>query len=611
MTPGLHEEEAIGKVYDVELIRRLWPFLRPHWRLMLLVIGLVPLLALLDALPGPLIGAGLDYLAGVEGKVLWSRVLAQPPEGIGVIPWLALVLLCSVALQTSVQFAHWMALKVMGQRATRELRTVLFDHVQRLPLSFFDRYPVGRLVTRLSNDVESLGEMFSGGLIALFTDVVLMLVFATLLFWIDWRLAGVALAVVPILAVVAFVLRWQVRQSFRIVRIKIAQINAQLQETISGMRVVQLFARERRNMRDFSAINGEHRDAWFRYIRFDVVLSATIELSTNLTTALILWYGARRLGVDDLSLGVLYIFVDWMRRFFHPIQNLAARYSVMQGSMAALERIFELLDYAAEPAEAAAEPLAVRGEIVAVRGEIVFENVSFAYTDEPVLKNVSFRVAAGERIALVGHTGAGKTTVLKLLARLYEPDAGRILLDGVDIREIPRTELRRHLAFVLQDVFLFTGDLASNISLGRADISQAEIEDAARTVHLEGLVRRLPHGYGQQVHERGLNFSGGERQLLSFARALAQRPQVLLLDEATASVDTETEALIKDALHQLIEDKTSIVVAHRLSTIRDVDRIYVLHHGELREVGTHATLLAERGLYWRLYKLQYAAQEAA
>jgi len=493
---------------------------------------------------------------------------------------------------------------VMGQRAMLELRRLLFDHVQRLPLRFFDRYPVGRLVTRLGNDIESASEMFSAGLVALLADLVMMTAFAIVLFWLNWRLAACAMAVVPVMAGAAIVFRWKVRDAFRVVRLKIARINAHLQETITGMRVVQLFAREERNFAEFQRTNGEHRDAWFRSIRYESLLTATISMAGNLTTAFILWYGARLMGYGTVALGDLLLFVDWMRRFYRPLQDLSAKYSVMQSSMASLERVFQLLDV---PAETPEPVRASSGH--KVRGEIVFENVTFAYETEPVLKDLSFRVAPGQRVAVVGHTGAGKTTVLKLLARMYEPQQGRILVDGVDVRAIPRGELRKHIAYVLQDVFLFTGDLAYNVSLGRADVSQADVESAMRTAHLEEFVKRLPLGYRQPVHERGGNFSVGERQLLSFARALAQKPEILLLDEATSSVDTTTEALIQDALHALMLHKTSMVVAHRLSTIQDVDRILVLHHGELRESGTHDQLLAQRGLYWRLYQLQYAVQE--
>ena len=472
-------------------------------------------------------------------------------------------------------------------------------------MSFFDRYPVGRLVTRLTNDVENTGEMFTSGVIHMVADLIMMVGFAAILFMIDWRLAAVAMAIVPPLTVLAALFRYRMRSAFRESRVKIARLNAHLQETITGMKIIQLFARELRNLRDYSKTNREYRDAWFRSIRYDAMLFSMVDLAQNTTFAVILWYGTSLGQSGVMQLGVLIVFIDLMRKFFRPLMDLAMRYSVMQSSMASLERIFELLDRPVEAADRQGPvPVPARQG-----GEIVFENVSFAYDDQDVLRDVSFSVAPGERVAFVGATGSGKTTILKLLSRLYEYQHGSIRLDGVDVRDWPREQLRRRMAFVLQDVFLFTGDLHYNIGLGRAN--DEDIFEASHTAHVGNLLERLPDGYHQQVKERGVNFSGGERQLLSFARALAQKPDILLLDEATSSVDTETEALIQDAMHQLMEGKTSIVIAHRLSTIQDVDRIYLLHKGEIREVGSHEELLALEGLYWRLYQLQYAQQEAA
>jgi ABC-type multidrug transport system fused ATPase/permease subunit len=602
--PDFHDEERLGKVYDADLVRRFWPFVAPYWPLVVSTLALIPLRAFFETLPARLFAIGLDDLSGSTpvGESAWLVDLALPPEGLGLLAWLAGLLFGVAVLSGLVALARQMVMAVVGQRALRDLRTRLFSYVQRLPFGFFDRYPIGRLVNRLTNDVETVSEIFTAGVVALIADLFVMAYVAYLLFGYHAKLALITMSLIPLLTIALALFRWKVREAFRLARVKIARMNAHLQETISGMKVVQLFARERRNLRDFAEINAEHREAWYRSIGYDSLLFSTVDLAGNLTIALILWYGAGLVGHGEVGLGLLFIFVDYMRRFLQPLRDLSARYAVMQSSMAGLERIFQLLDTPEET------PEAERPRELPAGGEVVFDGVSFAYGEEEVLHDVSFRVAPGERVALVGPTGAGKTTILKLLARLYDVDKGAIRINGVDIRELPRTELRRHLAFVLQDVFLFTGDLRYNISLGRGDISEDEIRRAAEVVHADRLVRRLPDGFGQYVHERGVNFSAGERQLLSFARALAQRPEILLLDEATSNVDTETEALVQDGLRRLMEGKTAIVVAHRLSTIQDVDRIYVLQKGSIREQGTHDELLARRELYWRLYQLQYVTQ---
>ncbi|MCY3965318.1 MAG: ABC transporter ATP-binding protein [Acidobacteria bacterium] len=611
----LGRERDLGKVYDTELIKRLWPFMRPYRGWIAFNFAMIPPRALLELMPALVVGAALNYLTeGVATtEVGWMAPFVVPRLGLGPLAWMfGLVFLISI-VTLSVDWLRAFTMISLGQRTVRDVRRTLFDHVQRLPMRFFDRYPVGRLVTRLTNDLEHLAEMFSAGVIAMVADVFVMVVILAMLFAIDPRLALAALALVPVLGIAAVIFRYKVRQAYREVRVKIARLNAHLQETISGMKVVQLFARERRNFEDFRRENASHRDSWLRSIRYDALLFSTVDLATNLTRALIFWYGAQLVGLGDVTLGTIYVFSDYMSRFFRPLMDLSAKYSVMQSSMASAERVFQLLDEPREP-EGKVE-LPARGEAAAMGAEpagseVEFDGVTFAYGSETVLRDVSFRVGAGERVAIVGHTGSGKTTTLKLLARLYELQEGSIRVDGTDIRDIPKPELRRRMAFVLQDVFLFDGDLRYNIVLGR-DVADDVVDEAARATHVDDLIERLPNGWAHKVSERGVNFSTGQRQLLSFARALAREPQLLLLDEATSSVDTETEALIQDALHHLMAGKTSIVVAHRLSTIKDVDRIYVFHHGAICEHGTHDELLDRRGVYWRLYQLQYAQQETA
>ncbi len=611
----LGRERDLGKVYDTELIKRLWPFMRPYRGWIAFNFAMIPPRAALELMPALVVGAALNYLTeGVATtEVGWMAPFVVPRLGLGPLAWMfGLVFVVSIVTLT-VDWLRAFSMISLGQRTVRDVRRTLFDHVQRLPMRFFDRYPVGRLVTRLTNDLEHLAEMFSAGVIAMVADVFVMIVILTMLFAIDPRLALAALALVPVLGIAAVIFRYKVRQAYREVRVKIARLNAHLQETISGMKVVQLFARERRNFEDFRRENASHRDSWLRSIRYDALLFSTVDLATNLTRALIFWYGAQMVGLGEVTLGTIYVFSDYMSRFFRPLMDLSAKYSVMQSSMASAERVFQLLDEPREPegkVESPASAAAAAAGPAPVGSEVEFDGVTFAYGAETVLRDVSFRVGAGERVAIVGHTGSGKTTTLKLLARLYELQEGSIRIDGEDIRDIPKPDLRRRMAFVLQDVFLFDGDLRYNIVLGR-DVADDVVDEAARATHVDDLIERLPNGWAHKVSERGVNFSTGQRQLLSFARALAREPQLLLLDEATSSVDTETEALIQDALHHLMAGKTSIVVAHRLSTIKDVDRIYVFHHGAICEHGTHDELLDRRGVYWRLYQLQYAQQETA
>jgi len=437
-----------------------------------------------------------------------------------------------------------------------------------------------------------------------------MVGFAVVLFMVNARLALATFLVVPFLAGATVVFRLRVREAFRAVRVRIARINAVLQETVTGMKVVQLFAREERNLRDFAQINAEHRDAWYDSIRYDSALFAVVEAAGGISVVVLIWYGAGLVTAGLVAIGTLYVFIDWTRRFFMPLRDLSAKYSVMQSSMASCERIFQLLDTAPLVVDPALPVIPVRPVHGGRGGAVEFRNVWFAYQNEDwVLRDISFRVEPGERVAFVGATGAGKTSLIKLLTRLYEVSRGQILLDGVDLRELPQAELRQRVAMVLQDVFLFSGSVTDNLRLGREDVDHATIEAAARAVEAHRFIERLPQGYDTELRERGTNLSSGQRQLLSFARALAHGADVLVLDEATSSIDTETEALIQKALRRLWEGRTALVIAHRLSTIQDVDRIFVLHKGRIVEEGNHEILLARRGVYHRLYQLQYRAQE--
>jgi len=513
------------------------------------------------------------------------------------------------ATSAALEYLDQMIMGRTGQSAMRDLRSAVFAHIQRLHIGFFDSMPVGRLVTRATNDVENVSEMFSAGFVAMVRDVLRMAGIATALFLVEPYLAFVTFLIVPVMAVSATVFRLKVRAAFRAVRVRIARINAYVQENVSGMKVVQLFTREPRNFRDFDTMNADHRDAWLQSIRYDSALFAVVELASNLTIAIVLWQGA---GLA--AAGTIYVFFDWMRRFFLPLRDLSAKYSVMQSSMASCERIFQLFD--TQPAVADRPGARAPARRSGAAGGVEFDHVWFAYgvdgaSGEPdwVLRDVSFRVEPGERVALVGATGSGKTTVIKLLTRLYDVQRGRIRIDGVDIRDWPQTELRRRVAMVLQDVFLFSGSVAENISLERSEIGPEAVRRVAAAVHADAFVARLPDGFETQVRERGGNFSAGQRQLLSFARALAHGADILVLDEATSSIDTETEALVQQGIHTLMQGRTAIVIAHRLSTIEDVDRIYVLDHGQLVESGRHAELLAQGGVYERLHRLQGASAD--
>jgi ATP-binding cassette subfamily B protein len=623
----VHEEEILGKAFDARLMRRLLVYLRPYWRRVL--VALIAILA----------GAALQLVPPwLTLRVIDVYIPTGDMEGLRTI--VALYVATLVA-EFVLEFIHTTTLQMTGQRIMFDLRTQIYGHLQRLDVRFYDRHPVGRLMTRVTTDVDALNELFTAGVVSVFGDVFALLAIMTAMLLLDWRLALVAFSVIPLIVLVTQWFRVNVRDTYRDVRLWIARINAFLQEHITGMATVQLFRGEARSFGQFRAVNGAHMDANVRSIFYYAAFYPAIEVVSALAVGLILWFGGGRVMQDTLTLGTLVAFIQYANRFFRPIQDLSEKFNILQGAMASSERIFQLLDTnvviggsavdsggggvaqaktdsrlpLAERAQATlAPPRAETAREGAVRGaadtpsgdvHIAFEHVWFAYDgDDYVLRDVSFSFESGQRIGIVGATGAGKTTLINLLLRFYDVNRGRITLNGVDIRKLPLDEVRGRFGLVLQDVQLFSGTVAANVRLGNATISDDEILQVLKTVGAEPFVTALG-GLQAPVVERGATLSVGQKQLLSFARALAFNPPVLVLDEATSSIDTETELLIRDALEALMRGRTTIAIAHRLSTIQNMDRILVFHKGELRESGKHQELVAERGLYHRLYELQF------
>jgi ATP-binding cassette subfamily B multidrug efflux pump len=588
------EEEPLNRSYDAGLLRRLLVYLRPY---RLPVAGAVLLL---------LAGAGLTLLA----PALTQRALdvAIPRHDLGLLGTLAAIFAAGLALEFLAEYGQTLLTTQVGQRVMFDLRLQIFTHLQRLPIPFFDRNPVGRLMTRVTSDVETLNELFSSGVVTVFGDLFTIGAIMVMMLVTDWRLALVAFAVIPLVWATVTLFRRYVRETFRDIRIKVARLNSFLQEHISGVRVVQLFGREADASRRFRQVNAEHLGAHLRSITVYAVFFPAIEVLTAVALALLLWYGGLRTLGGTLTVGVLAAFIQLTRRFFQPLQDLSEKFNLLQSAMASAERVFRLLDEpltVAEPARPVPLPRPVRGAVA-------FENVWFRYSDTGpwVLRDVSFTASPGETVALVGATGAGKSTIVNLLLRFYDPVRGRITIDGVDLRELRVADLRGLIGFVQQDLFLFTGDILRNLTLD-APIGPEAAKEAAGRVGAGRFIDRLPAGYAHVLGERGRSLSVGERQLLSFARALALDPAILVLDEATSSVDAETEAQIQRATGELMGGRTSLVVAHRLSTILHADTILVMHHGEIRERGTHRELLAARGLYERLYQLSAAAGAGA
>ncbi len=581
--------EGQEPTYDVRLLLRLWAFIRPHRWWFVGAMLTLPVATAFSLLQPYLLKVSIDryVTAGVEGGLLR----------------MGMAYLGALVAEALFLYLEYYFTMVLAQKSLGDLRLRLFERLQALDIRYFERNPVGRVVTRLTTDIDVINEAFSAGVMTLVTDFLTLLGIVAILVWIDWRLALVSLASVPVLVAVVDFFRIRARKSYRMIRERVARLNAYLQEAVTGMAVVQLFARESFVGREFDERNRAHRDANHWANIYEAALFSLIEAVASISFAAIVWYGGGEVIRGVLAFGTLVAFIEYVQRFFAPIRDFSSKYAVMQSAMSAAERVFELLETPiAQPQRARAVRPAVR------RGLVEFQNVWFAYREkEWVLRDVSFKVEPGERLAIVGATGSGKSTVVKLLQRFYDPAQGAVLIDGVDARDWDVHALRKYVGVVSQDVFLFSGTVAENIALGQPQLAREQLEHLARAVHADTFIRKLPRGFEELVGERGANLSSGQRQLLAYARALAQNPGILVLDEATSAIDPQTEALVEDAVQTLIRGRTVIVIAHRLATVESADRILVLHRGEIREQGTHQDLLRRGGLYARLYELQRAA----
>jgi ATP-binding cassette subfamily B protein len=655
------EEEVLGKAYDSRLMRRLLTYLRPYRSHVAIAIVSIVLKSFADVLGPYLVKVAVDrYLAPARGATshLWSWLSPTPLVGIAQISsiYFGLLLFTFVLEFLQTYYMQW-----TGQQVMFDLRSQIFRHLQRMHVAFYDKNPVGRLVTRVTTDVDALNEMFTSGVVSIFEDVFVLVGILGIMLWMNWKLALITFAVLPFIVFATKIFRDKVRDSYRRIRVAIARINSYLQEHVSGMMVLQLFNRERRAYGRFSEINRSHMDAFKDAILAYSVYYPVIDLFSSIAIACVIWWGGQdiirqasgsvRVIAATASLGVLIAFIQYAFRFFRPIMDFSEKYNILQSAMAASERIFKMLDTPVEVVSPAA------AKTPTGPGRIEFDHVWFAYREVPeesrdhagspvpgsppraqsrgpaeqssapapnngnaadsnkppdwVLRDVSFAIEPGETVAVVGHTGAGKTTLISLLLRFYDVQKGAVRIDGVDLKEMDLNDLRSRIGVVLQDPFLFTGTIGGNIRLGTERIQDAHIRQAAEDVNLAEFIRSLPKGFEEEVRERGSTLSTGQKQLISFARALAHDPKILILDEATSSVDTETEFRVRDALARMVEGRTSLIIAHRLSTIQRADKIIVMHKGQLREMGTHQELLAHRGIYYKLYQLQYKDQEIA
>lgn len=585
------DDEILGKAYDSKLMKRLLGFVKPYKHYVIIAI----LLNIVVAALGPV----RPYLTKLAVD---DYVAKSDYDG---LLYISLLLVGSLFFQAFIQYFLTYFTQLMGQKIIYDLRIKLFKHIQKLALKYFDKTPLGRIVTRATNDVESLNELFSSGIVMVFSDIFIILWILIFMFSLSWDLSIVTLSVLPILIYATILFRRKVRESYRDVRFHLARLNSFMQERIGGMSIMQLFSKEKDELKMFGNINADHKKANVDSIFYYAVFFPVVEILSAFAVALIVWYGGGEVVQSTMTIGVLFAFIQYTEMFFRPIRDLSEKYNIMQTAMASSERIFKLLDNETfiKNKEDSIKP-------EDIRGEIEFRDVSFAYNEgDYVLKNISFKINPGETVAIVGATGAGKTSIINILTRFYDIQKGSILVDGIDITDMNKRDLRKFISIVLQDVFLFSGTIKSNISLDSDEITDEMVEEAAKTVGAFDFINRLPAKFDEIVKEKGSTLSVGQKQLISFARALAYNPQILILDEATSSVDTETEILIQKAIEQLLVGRTSIVIAHRLSTIQNADKILVMHKGEVREIGTHQELLAQKGIYYRLYQLQYKDQE--
>ena len=585
------EEEQLGKVYDRVLMKRLIAYLKPYWREVVFILFLMVFNALCEVSMPLLMRHGID-----------GYIKPRDLQGLKII--IVYYILLLVARFIFIYFQEY-RMQMVGQKVMYDMRMSLFSHLQRLDVRFFDRNPVGRLMTRVMGDVQVLNELFTSGVITVFENLLYILGYMIVMLLLHWKAALVTFTVLPIIFAVTTIYQVYSRRAFRDQRKYLAQINAYLNESIVGMRTMQLFTQEPRSMLRFDEKNQQYLGANLRSIFYFSLFSPMIEVCGSLALAVIIWYGGGQYLQATMTAGTLIAFIQYSQRFFWPIRELSEKYTIFQNAMASSERIFDLMD--TKPTIVSPTPAK---EVGALNGEIEFRNVWFAYNAEDyVLRDVSFKVKPGEKVAFVGHTGSGKTSIINLLCRFYEVNEGQVLIDGTDLREMELQDLRRAINIVQQNIFLFSGTIEKNINLDNPEISKEDTIAAAKEVHLDRYVQNMSEGYATEIREGGAGLSVGQKQLVAFARALASDPDILILDEATSSVDTETELLIQDALNRLMANRTSIVIAHRLSTIQNADKIIVMHRGEIAEMGTHNELLQKRGIYYRLYELQYKGQE--